>query len=164
MAMPAAGAPAQSAATAPEEIPKLKTASTEPGAAGLPSFFSKPQLDTLVKLGDAMVPASASRPAASQAGVPEFLDFLIGRSPAPVQELYREGLDRLSREGVTDATLAPLKDAWTYAGPQDRFAQFLQRAKADIIQATMNSRAWAESLGRGRRGSAPTGTYWRSLD
>ena len=163
VAMPAAAVAAQSAA-GQEEIPKITVASTEAVASGVLRFFTKAQFEALTKLADIIVPASSSRPSASQAGVPEFLDFLAGQSQEPVQSLYRQGLDRLSRQGVTDAALAPLKAAWTYAGPPDPFAQFLQRAKADILQATINSREWAESLGRGRRGSAPTGYYWRSLD
>jgi Gluconate 2-dehydrogenase subunit 3 len=165
-AMPAAAAAAQSATPSAQgdDNPKLVTASIEAGAAGVPRFFSKAQFEALVKLADAIVPASGARPAASKAGTPEFLDFLISQSPAPVQTLYRQGLDRVAREGVTSATLAPLQAAWTYSGPADPFAQFLQRAKADIVQATVNSREWAESLGRGRRGNAPTGYYWRSLD
>ena len=165
--MPAAAAAAQSVTTAPaapEEFPKLRVASVESGAAGTPRFFSGAQLDALAKLGDAIVPPVGGRPAASQAGVPEFLDFLIGQSPQDAQELYRAGLDRLARDGVNERTLTPLKEAWTHAGPADRFAQFLQRAKTDILQATTNSHEWADSLGRGRRGSAPTGYYWRSLD
>jgi hypothetical protein len=128
------------------------------------TFFSKPQFEALVKLGDAIVPHIGERPSASQAGVPEFLDFLVSQSPADVQELYRKGLDQLARDGVTAQTLAPLGEGWSYAGPADRFAQFLQRAKADIVQATTSSREWAESLGRGRRGASPSGYYWRSLD
>jgi len=127
-------------------------------------FFSKAQFDALVKLADAILPAAGNRPSASQAGAPEFLDFLVSQSPANVQELYREGLEHLASAGVGSSTLAPLEQPWSYAGPGDRFAQFLDRAKADIFQATVNSREWAESLGRGRRGSAPTGYFWRSLD
>jgi Gluconate 2-dehydrogenase subunit 3 len=166
MAVPAAAAAAQSVnpAASSEEYPKLTVDSVESTATGVSRFFSKTQFEALTGLADAIVPASANRPAASQAGVAEFLDFLIGQSPSPVQELYRQGLDRLAREGVSDRTLSPLTEAWTYSGPTDRFAEFLQRAKGDIIQAAMNSREWAESLGRGRRGSAPTGYYWRSLD
>ncbi len=162
--MPAAAAAAQSAPSPSDEFPKLTVASVESAASGVLRFFSQPQFEALTKLADRIVPASASRPAASQAGVPEFLDFLVSQSPAPAQELYREGLDRLARDGVNDATLAPLQDAWTYQGPHDRYAQFLQRAKGDIVQAAVSSREWAESLGRGRRGSTPTGYYWRSLD
>jgi hypothetical protein len=136
----------------------------ESGAAGLTGFFSKPQLEALSKLSDAIVPAIGDRPSASQAGVPEFLDFLVSQSPEDVQELYRGGLDRLAAGGVNERSLAPLKEAWSYAGPSDPYAQFLQRAKADIFQATVNSREWAESLGRGRRGSTPSGYYWRTLE
>jgi hypothetical protein len=88
----------------------------------------------------------------------------VSQSPTAVQELYIEGLDRLAREGVNDRSLAPLKEPWSYTGPADRFAQFLQRAKLDILQAATGSREWAESLGRGRRGSSPGGNFWRSLD
>ena len=167
MAIPAASAavPAMAAqAATADDFPKLAVASVEAGAAGLPGFFTAPQLEALRKLEDAIVPSGATRPAASQAGVAEFLDFLVGQSPQPVQDLYRQGLDRLARDGVNERTLAPLKEAWTYAGPAGPFAQFLHRAKADIVQATINSREWADSLGRGRRGSAPTGYFWRSLD
>ena len=163
VAMPAAAAAAQSTASQ-DETPKIAIASTEAGASGLVRFFTKTQFEALVKLAGIIAPASSSRPSASQAGAPEFLDFLVSQSPEPIQTLYRNGLDRLAREGATEATLAPMKAPWTYAGPTDPFAQFLQRAKADILQATINSREWAESLGRGRRGSAPTGYYWRSLD
>ncbi len=163
VAMPAAAAAAQSTASQ-DETPRIAIASTEAGASGLVRFFTKTQFEALVKLAGLIAPSSSSRPSSSQAGAPEFLDFLVSQSPEPIQSLYRQGLDRLAREGVTEAGLAPLNQAWTYAGPSDRFAQFLQRAKTDILQATINSREWAESLGRGRRGSSPTGYYWRSLD
>ena len=164
MALPAVPAAAQSVPAPADEFPKLAVASVEAGAAGVPAFFTPSQMEALRKLEDMIVPASATRPAASRTGTAEFLDFLIGQSPQPVQDLYRQGLDRLARDGVNERTLAPLGEAWTYAGPADPFSQFLQRAKADIFQATINSREWAESLGRGRRGSAPTGYFWRSLD
>lgn len=167
-ALPSVAAAAPAQATAPvantEEFPKINTASMEEGAAGVATFFTAPQLEALRKLGDAIMPASNGRPAASDAGVAEFLDFLIRQSPPPLQSLYRDGLDRLVRDGVSGTTLAPLKSPWTYAGPADRFAQFLERAKMDILQATTNSREWAEAQGRGRRGSSPGGYYWRSLD
>ena len=167
VAVPAAAAAAQSAAPlkqAADELPKLTTASIEPAAAGMPGFFSKAQYEALAKLSDAIMPRAGGRPSATQASVPEFLDFLVGQSPAAVQELYREGLDRLAGDGVNEQALAALHAPWSYAGPSDRYAQFLQRAKTDILQATVSSREWAESLGRGRRGSTPSGYYWRSLE
>lgn len=164
IASAAAQATTAPAAAASEEFPKLTSASMEDGAAGVVTFFTAAQLDALRKLGDLIMPAANGRPAASDAGVPEFLDFLIRQSPPPVQSLYREGLDRLVRDGVSERSLAPLKNPWSYAGPADRFAQFLERAKMDILQATTNSREWAEAQGRGRRGSSPSGYYWRSLD
>ena len=169
-AAPAAGTAALAMAAAAqtttnaEANPRLATASLEALGVAAASYFSKDQLAALTKLGDTIAPASGERPSASQAGVPEFLDFLVSQSPADIQSLYRDGLDRLVREGVRGEALRPLTMAWTYAGPADRFAQFLQRAKADILQATMNSREWAEGLGRGRRGSSPTGYYWRSIE
>lgn len=160
-ALPAA-APAQT--TPPEAVPKLATVSPEAAADGVPRFFTESQFNVLRQLADVLVPAYQGRPSASRAGAPEFLDFLVSQSPAPVQQLYREGLDRLIRDGISATTLAPLTEPWTYDPPADPFARFLQQAKIDLLQATFNSREWAESTPRSRRSASATGYLWRNLD
>ena len=108
-------------------------------------------------------------PGALDAHAPEFLDFLVGESPASVQTLYRSGLDTLNSRatakyrrvfaaldaGQADTLLEPLRLAWTWKEPADSFANFLRHAKADVLTATVNSREW-NAVGRG--GGA--GTYW----
>jgi hypothetical protein len=161
-----------------QEIPKLTTAT--PDAVGEPAarFFTGPQMAALTRLGDLVVPAGAGRAGAREAGAAAFLDFLLSQSPAPRQTLYRSGLDRLQAESrrrfnqpfesitaeQADTVLAPMHTAWTYAAPADSFARFLREAKEDLLTATMNSKAWAESqAAAGRRGTG-VGTYWYPVE
>jgi hypothetical protein len=132
----------------------------------VPGFFTPAQLAALRRLSDIILPAISGAPGALDARAPEFLDFLVSRSPAPVQTLYRSGLDALNtskfRRPFTDLKpaeagelLAPLRDAWTYDEPRDPFALFLRHAKADVLTATMNSREWLDATHR-----SGNGAYW----
>src|SRR5689334_2739551 len=96
--LPAPAAPPQPPPQSSSEIPKLATVATDAAADPHVTFFSPPQLAAMRKLADMLVPSADGRPSASQANVPEFLDFLIGQSPAERQKLYREGLDRLQAD------------------------------------------------------------------
>ena len=168
---------AQSPAPAPanaEDTTKLTL--TSPGVVALPSgrFLSDDQFDALERLCAMLVPAFNGKPGASDAGAAEFLDFLLSRSPHERQTLYRRGLDLLNdasraRYGnrfadVDDAAqlLAPLKEAWMYAGSTDDLTRFLMAAKDDALHATMSSREWA-AASTGRRGGG-MGYYWYALD
>lgn len=142
------------------------------------SFFSPEQFAALRHLTDILVPPSNENPGALDAGVPAFLDFLIGESPDGRQRLYLDGLDRLNAEArrqhsrdfaelqpsQADELLAPLGEPWTYEVPADRFARFLREAKEDVIKATANSRQRlaVESKRRGSR--AGVEGYWRSIE
>jgi hypothetical protein len=57
-------------------------------ANGAPHFFSHQQFATLRKLCEVMMPAHNGFPSAVEAGVPEFLDFLVGATPAGWQQSY----------------------------------------------------------------------------
>ena len=159
-------------------MPKLAGVVPDAAAEGAPGFFTAPQLAALKKLGDLLVPATETRPGASQAAVAEFLDFLLSQSPADRQKLYRDGLDRLQSEAQerhrkafehlsveqAGAILAPLGEPWTYRGPSDPFAHFLRAAKEDLLEATVNSREFSGAqTGRGRRGGG-LGTYWYPVE
>jgi len=142
-----------------------------------PSFFTPVQLASLTRLCEILMP-SGDLPGAIDAGVPVFLDFLIGASPAGVQQLYRAGLDGLeqrsrSRFGKAfvavspaDATalLGPLNEPWSHDPPHDPVTRFLQAAKQDVYTATVNSREYSEQASAGRRSAAGIGQYWYSLD
>ena len=136
-------------------------------------FFNPPQMAALRRLGDLLMPAMNGSPSASEAHVPEFLDFLLAESPADRQQVYRAGLDALNASarkrfgkpfGEIEAAqaeelLRPLTEPWTYDPPADPIAKFLRAAKLEVRTATMNSAEWsAAAQASGRRGAS--GLYW----
>jgi hypothetical protein len=162
------------------ELPKLETANAEAAAELLPHFFEPQQFAALRRLCDILQPSMNGLPGAVTAKAPEFLDFLLGESPAERQHLYRTGLDALNVAATKryhkpfadlDAAqaaevMAPLRAPWTYAGPADPLARFLQAAKQDVRIATINSREYnaaGAAQGGGRRFGAQ-GLYWLPLD
>jgi hypothetical protein len=140
----------------------------------MPRFFTVAEFGTLRRVSDILAPASSASPGGLAAGTPEFLDFLISKSPADRQALYRAGLDGLNSQAKkqfskaftdldatqADTLMAPLRNPWTFEDPSDPVARFLRAAKADVRTATANSRAAA---GNGRRMSS-AGLYWYPLD
>jgi hypothetical protein len=168
------GAPARST----EDAPKLEIASLDVGGETVPRYFSAPQFAALRKLSDILVPPLNGLPGALEAEAPEFLDFLISKSPADRQQLYRAGLDALNAqaqrqfkkafaevdEAQAATLLAPLRQPWTYEPPADPFARFLREAKQDVRTATQNSRAYATAGSTGGRRGGGMGQYWYPLD
>src|SRR5438874_12001133 len=129
-----------------EEMPKLEASIVDQVGDPVPQFFDAEQLAALRRLGDLLMPSMNGAAGASEAGAAEFLDFLIGESPADRQQLYRAGLDALNAQAKTrygkpfadvdaaqaDALLAPLREPWTYDSPADPLARFLVAAKQDL--------------------------------
>lgn len=158
--------------------PKLETASTDQVADSVPHFFSAPQFGALRKLSGLLMPAINGTPGALEAQAAEFLDFLIGESPADRQQIYKNGLDALNAQAVqrnqrpfaeltstqADALLTPLHQPWTYLPPADPLAHFLVVAKADIRTATVNSREYNTAGASGGRRMGGTGLYWYPID
>lgn len=168
----------QPAASAVNETPKLDTTSADSAAQSVPRFLSADQFTALDRLAQILMPAAGETPGAKEAGVAEFLDFLISESPADRQALYRNGLDQLnaqarSRDGKSfaqlgpveiGALLAPLREPWSYNGPATPFARFLQAAKQDVMEAAMNSREWSEARAKRSRRAGGLGTYWYPIE
>jgi hypothetical protein len=181
VAAPAAAAvPApQPQAAPPQDAPKVEYTYTEEVAEAAPRFFNAPQFAALKKLSEIIMPPMNSAPGALEAQVPEFLDFLIGSSPAERQQLYTVGLDRLNAQAKkefnksfaevdamqADKLLAPLRQPWTYEPPADPLARFLIAAKQDVRTATLNSREYntAGAASGGRRPGG-IGQYLYSMD
>lgn len=127
-------------------------------------FFTPMQFATLRKLSALLMPPLRGNPGALDAGTPEFLDFLIGVSPADRQALYRTGLDVLNTRAKKqfsknfadldamqcDAIVRPLLVAvpWTHEPPKDSLQHFMASAHDDIRTATRNSREWNTNGGR----------------
>lgn len=171
--------PAAPPARPASDEPKLETATADQVADAVPHFFHSQQFAALRKLSDLLMPPINGAPGALDAKAPEFLDFLIGESPADRQQLYKAGLDALNAQAATrfqkpfaeldasqaDALLAPLHQPWTYVPPVDPLAHFLVVAKTDVRTATVNSREYntAGASGGGRR-MGGTGLYWYPID
>ncbi|MEP7365200.1 MAG: gluconate 2-dehydrogenase subunit 3 family protein [Acidobacteriota bacterium] len=176
-AIPAAAAPQYAAPST--EPTGAKVVVNAPSLVGeqRSAFFDAMELSALRALANTLVPAFNGMPGAVEAGVPEFFDFVIGESPAARQQLWRSGLHELDAQSLkvfgvrfdkltteqTGKILEPLKAKWTFYGPPDPFGKFLWEARAEMLQATLNSREYAES-NSGRRAAAASNYYWRSLD
>ena len=162
--------------------PLETTATDEAAQAAAPSFFTADQFATLRRLGALLEPPLNGHPGSTVAGAPEFLDFLIGVSPADRQKLYREGLDALNAQArkqfkqafaalddaQADAIVRPLLVVipWPEDLPPEKTRHFLAQAHRDFRTATQNSREWAEAAaGSGRRrGFGGMGLYWLPVD
>jgi hypothetical protein len=143
-------------------IPKVVFDGPDLAAQASHRFFTPVQFATLQKLSDVLAPRFNGSPGALDAGAPEFLDFLIGVSPAERQQIYRVGLDKLNKEALKQfkkafaeldvnqagTLLAPLRAPWTFEPPTDPIARLLREAKADVRRATRSSREWNTAPGR----------------
>jgi len=161
-------------ASAEDMPPVFSGSSPETVGTAVSAFFSASEFASFRKLAQVMMPADGNEPGAIEAQAPEFLDFLLSQSPTPVQVLYRDGVRELDKRSAgrfkrqfpaledpeIATVLAPLSEAWTYRGPSEPYAQFLQAAKVAVWQATTNSRQWAEAASGRRRGAAGVNTYW----
>jgi hypothetical protein len=124
-----------------------------------PSFFTASQMAALRRFGKLMVAVPEGYPGAVEAKAPEFVDFLIGVSPADSQQLYRNGLDALNAQAAkqfkksfadldnaqADAVVRPLlvAIAWDKEMPSDPVKRFVVQARRDLQTATRNSREYA---------------------
>lgn len=144
----------------------IPTTAAEAVSMGLPKFFTTADLEVFVELGETLTPAFDGRPGAKEAEAGEFLDFLLGQSPADIQGLYKNGLAtyKLRRKAGVESALKELSEPWTYAGPTSPYAKFLQAAKLAFHQATVNSRQWAEAMSSRSRGAAGIGSYWLPVE
>jgi hypothetical protein len=142
-------------------------------------FFNVKQAATLHRLCELLMPRIKTYPSAIDVGVPEFLDFLIGASPKPMQQMYVTGLQKLDADAhqkfssafaeaspaQADAVVRPWLRAWlSDHPPTEPHARFINLAHQDIRRATENSQAWndAKSAADGR--PAGLDLYWYPVD
>lgn len=177
-ALPMVPAAAQQYGGSTEAAPKLTETPPDAVASSVRRLFTEEQFATLDRLADAIVPHIGETPGARDAGAAAFLDFLIHESGTERQTLYRAGLDRLQADArkryqrsfadiegsQLPPLLEPLTRPWTYAPPPDPFARFLREVKEDLLQATVNSRQYAEALSQRSRSAAGINAYWLPLD
>jgi len=142
-------------------------------------FFSPLQMASLVRLCDVLVPPLSNKPGAVTAETPQFLDFLIGSSPAARKKIYTDGLTWLEAESQrkyrksfaklevseADATLRPWLRTWMNDHPPTELhANFINIAHDDIRNATENSRAWDEASSQAAPKSSRGELYWFPIE
>jgi hypothetical protein len=176
-------APAQPSAAAPvrppsEELPVLTASVPDAAAEMMPRFFTPAQFSALRKVSDLLMPPMNGAPGALDAKAPEFLDFLIGESPADRQHVYQVGLDALNQQSAkrfnkafvdldakqAEVFLASLRQPWTFEDPADPIAALLRVARQDVRTATVNSREYGAKAPSGGRRFSGAGQYWYPLD
>lgn len=142
-------------------------------------FFKEQQMATLRRLSEILQPPYKSYPGASDAGAPEFLDFLIGVSPADRQQVYTAGLDRLDSEsrhrfGIpfvsvnaaqADQLIRPWLRTWmTDHPPTEPYEHFINVVHSDIRTATINSQAWHDAFEKAGNEKSAVDIYWYPVD
>jgi hypothetical protein len=165
-----------------QNVPKLTLIEPDSAAEIITSFFNPVQFATLNKLAEILVPPIKNNPGALDAHAPEFLDFLISRSPAPDQKLYRNGLDGINtaaqkhfhkpfaeldaKEAYVIIRPLLVARAWERDIPKDPMQHFLVQVHDDLRTATMNSAEWAASGATSGRGRFNQGRrfYWKPID
>jgi hypothetical protein len=142
-------------------------------------YFTATRYAALVHLCEIMMPASNGYPGAIQAGAPEFLDFLLGGSPADRQAMYNEGLDRLNADSMkkisvafaktdtkqADEVIRPYLKGWINDHPpKERHERFIALVHREIRTATINSPAWASAAEASGERTPGVGLYWAPID
>lgn len=146
-------------------------------------FFTDTQMATLRRLGEIFMPPGNGSlkgyPSAIEAAAPEFLDFLIGSSPADRKQMYQSGLDRLETEakekfGISfahasaaqaDQLIRPWLRAWMNEHPPtEEHALFINIAHMDFRTATINSQAWADAARAAGKPAPDVDLYWYPVD
>jgi hypothetical protein len=142
-------------------------------------FFTAMQMATLIRLCNVLLPPLGSKAGAIEAETPQFLDFLIGSSPAGRQRIYTNGLNWLDSESqakykkpfaaLDDPETASLLKPWlrTWMNdhpPTEPNANFVNIAHDDIRTATLNSKAWSGSVSDAAQDSDSLGLYWYPIE
>jgi hypothetical protein len=180
---PAAAETAAAAATATPvfdyRVHPIPSAVADAVATTEAHFFSDRQLATLRRLCDVLMPPLHGYPGAVEAGTPEFIDFLIGVSPAEDQHMYRAGLDRLQADAgkqfdvpfaqvnadQADRLLRPWLRTWMKDHPPaEPYARFINLAHHTIREATMNSEVWSNAATAAGERAPGIGLYWSPVD
>ncbi|MBL8233432.1 MAG: gluconate 2-dehydrogenase subunit 3 family protein [Bryobacterales bacterium] len=161
-----------------DEMPKLRETGGDAVAQGRTRLLTPLQLATFRNLANILVPKADDRPGAVEAGAVEFLDFLLSQSASERKILFQQGLNALHGESqkrlgkpfaeLTPAEakqfLEPLSRPWSYHAAKDPQERFLREAKEDLLQATANSRPFAEAMSKRSRSAGGMGAYWLPLD
>jgi len=158
----------------------LEVTASDSVAEPVARFFTPPQFAALHRLSGLIEPPLKGNLGALDCGVPEFLDFLIGVSPADRQQLYRGGLDALNAQAKKQfsKSFADLDDSqahtilqpmlvavpWPKDPPKEALKQFMFAAREDVTMATRNSPEFAAAATASGRRAGGGGLVWNPID
>ena len=160
-AQQAAGRNGSQARMAQFHTPNIPSSVPDVAAMTDAHFFSPVQYATLEHLCDVMMPSMNGYPSANAAGTPEFLDFLLGESPADRKKMYTTGLDRLQADAMkqyhvpfskvtleqADSIIRPHLEAWmSDHPPREPHKLFIATIHRDIRTATINSQVYSAAV------------------
>lgn len=142
-------------------------------------YFTPARYATLVAFSKVLMPGGQGYPGAIEAGAPEFLDFLIGGSPADRQAMYNNGLDRLHADSMkeckvpfaqadakqADMVIRPHLRTWINDHPPtEPHLLFVNQVHRDVREATMNSPLYARAAEAAGERTPGIGLYVAPLD
>jgi hypothetical protein len=143
-------------------------------------FFTPTQFATLHRLAALIEPPMRGNPGALECNAPEFIDFLIGVSPAERQQLYRNGLETLNshakkqfskafadlNDEQAHAIVKPMLVAvpWPKDPPKDPLQGFMFAVREDVPMATRNSPEYAAAAEKAGRRVGGGGLVWNPID
>lgn len=142
-------------------------------------YFTPARYATLVAFSKVLMPGGEGYPGAIDSGAPEFLDFLIGGSPADRQAMYNNGLDRLQADSMkecktpfahadakqADMVIRPHLRTWINDHPPtEPHLLFVNQVHRDIREATLNSPAYAKAAEAAGERTPGVGLFVSPLD
>jgi hypothetical protein len=86
-----------------------------------PRFFAPAEMAAITAMSDLIIPADDQSPGAKEAGVPAFIDLMVGSSPEEVRKMWRDGLAAVDR-----ASQGAYKKGFAEAAP-DQQVELLEK-------------------------------------
>ena len=117
----------------PEEIAHLKEITSK-------TFFTEPEMATITVLADIIIPADDVSGSASEAGVPDFIEFIVKDKPENQTPMRAESVMRLASARLSSA----VRPTWSTSSRR-RPAGVVSSAAA---RAAMRPPWWPPSSGR----------------
>jgi hypothetical protein len=106
-------------------------AHTAAAAAPEPRFFTPAEMAAVTAMSDLIIPTDEQSPGAKEAGVPAFIDLMVGSSSAEVRKMWRDGL-----AAVDAASRKASQKSFAEASKDDQVALLREMSKNEYAPKT----------------------------
>jgi len=96
-----------------------------------PKFFTPAEMATIAVMSDLIIPSDEHSGGAKEAGVPAFIDLMVGSSPAETRTMWREGL-----AAVDVASTKAFGKPFAEGSASDQLALMKEISKAEMSPKT----------------------------